>query len=119
MPGDLVLDTAGVLVELSTDTYNNYAGFRMWFQSSGATTETHTTGQLRLTYPFVVKYLNTRFRLIPHFCDLHASDRDLDPRGPRVRGAGHQPGLAHAGDRGQGHQRAGGRASQLALAGTS
>ena len=118
MPGDLVLDTAGVLVELTTDSYNNYAGFRMWFQSSGATTETHTTGQLTQTYPFVVKYLNTRFRLLPHFCDLHQS-RDLNPRGPRVRGAGHQPGLAHAGHRGQGHQRAGGRASQLALAGTS
>ena len=51
MPGDLVLDTVGVLVELSTDSYNNYAGFRMWFQSSGATTETHTTGQLTQTYP--------------------------------------------------------------------
>ena len=48
-----MLDTVGVLVELSTDTYNNYAGFRMWFQSSGGTTETHTTGQLRQrqTYP--------------------------------------------------------------------
>ena len=58
-----MLDTVGVLVELSTDSYNNYAGFRMWFQSSGATTETHTTatGQLTQTYPFVVKYLNTRF----------------------------------------------------------
>ena len=57
MPGDLVLDTMGVLVELSTDSYNNYAGFRMWFQSSGgtqpttSTEETHTTGKLIVLLP--------------------------------------------------------------------
>ena len=52
-----MLDTMGVLVELSTDSYNNYAGFRMWFQSSGGTQptttteETHTTGQLIVLLP--------------------------------------------------------------------
>ena len=52
-----MLDTVGVLVELSTDSYNNYAGFRMWFQSSGGTQptttteETHTTGQLIVLLP--------------------------------------------------------------------
>ena len=56
VPGDLVLATMGVLVELSTDSYNNYAGFRMWFQASGGTqpttsTETHTTGQLIVLLP--------------------------------------------------------------------
>ena len=52
-----MLDTMGVLVELSTDSYNNYAGFRMWFQASGgtqpttSTEETHTTGKLIVLLP--------------------------------------------------------------------
>ena len=69
-----MLDTMGVLVELSTDSYNNYAGFRMWFQSSGGTqptttttTETHTTGQLIvLLHTYTKLYFERYFERVKH-----------------------------------------------------
>ena len=39
VPGDLELQTDSITVTLFTDSYNNYDGFRMFFQTTGDATQ--------------------------------------------------------------------------------